>query len=191
MTGETILFVTVALVLLWLMLWLLREPGGQKAAPPPASKEHPQVEELFTLHCRHFPQMRQVLMREDDEWLRQRAAGPVWRQWRTERRRVAEQFLSGLHEDFQHLTRLARAVAALSPQLSEKQEAELFWLSVRFQALYLLVRVRLRLGVSPLAGLTRLTEMLGNLAAGIEDAMRSLEQAARAQLRTHQAGFSS
>jgi len=191
MTGETILFVTVALVLLWLMLWLLREPGGRKAAPPPAPAEHPQIEELFTLHCRHFPQMRQVLMGEDDEWLRQRAAAPILRRWRAERRRVAAQFLAGLREDFQHLTGLARAVAALSPQLSEKQEAELFWLSVRFQALYLLVRVRLRLGVSPLGGLARLTEMLGNLAAGIDDAMGSLEQTALAQLRTHQAGFSS
>jgi len=191
MTGEIILFATVALLFLWLMLWLLREPSEKISAPVPAPVEHPQIEELFALHCRYFPQMRQVLMREDEEWLRQRAAAPVLRRWRAERRRVAEQFLAGLREDFRHLTRLARAVAALSPQLSEKQEAELFWLSVRFKGLYLLVHLRLRLGISPLAGLSRLTEMLGNLAAGIDEAMASLEQAALAKLRTHQAGFSS
>jgi len=191
MTAETILFVTVALVLLWLMLWLLREPGKPKAAPLPVPAEHRQIEELFMLHCRHFPQIRQVLMREDDEWLRRRAAAPVFRRWRAERRRVADQFLAGLREDFRNLTRLARAVAALSPQLSQKQEAELFRLSVSFHMLYFLVRMRLRLGISPLAGLTRLTELLGNLAAGIEETMGSLEQAALAQLRTHQAGFSS
>lgn len=189
MTGETILFVTVALLLLWLTLWLLREPAGGRPAPP-SPKQHPQIEELFPLHCRHFPQIRQVLLREDGEWLRQRTGGRLLRRWHAERRRVAELFLAGLREDFQHLTRLARAVAALSPQLSQKQESELFWLSVRFQALYLLVRVRVRLGVSPLTGLTRLTEILGNLAAGIESTIGSLEQAALAQLRTHQAGFS-
>lgn len=190
MTGETILFVVVALVLLWLTLWLLREPRPE-AAPLPAPPEHRQIEELFPLHCRHFPQLRQVLMRSDDEWLRQRAAGPVYARWRAERRRVAAQFLGGLHEDFRNLTRLARAVAALSPQLSRKQEAELFQLSVRFQVLYVLVHIRVRLGVSPLGGLTRLTEMLGNLAAGVEEAMGSLEQAELARLRAHQAGFSS
>jgi hypothetical protein len=190
MSGETLLFVTVALVLLWLMLWLLREPGERRAAPLPPV-EHPQIERLFALHCRHFPQIRQVLMRDDEEWLRQRAPGPILRRWRANRRRVAEQFLLGLGEDFRHLTQLARAVAALSPRLSEKQEAELFWLGVRFRVLYLLVRLRLRLGIRPLAGLTRLTELLGNLAAGIEEGMASLEKAAMAQLRTQQAGFSS
>lgn len=190
MTGETILFAVVALALLWLMFWLLREPRP-KAAPLPVPPEHPQIEELFALHCRHFPQMRQVLIREDDEWLRQRASGKILRRWRAERRRVAEQFLAGLREDFQNLSRLTRAVAALSPKLSRKQEAELFWLSVRFQILYVLVRARLRLGASPLGELTRLTEMLGNLASGIEEAMGSLEQAALAQLRTRQAGLSS
>jgi len=98
MTGETILFVVVALVLLWLVLRLLREPRPD-AAPPPAPAERRQIEELFPLHCRHFPQMRQVLMREDDAWLRRRATGPIYARWRAERRRVAEQFLQTVEKE--------------------------------------------------------------------------------------------
>ena len=191
MTLEIILFVGGALAFLWLLVWLLREPDASKTAAPPATTEHAQIEKLFDLHCRHFPQMRHVLQREDEEWLRQRAPEHILRRFRADRRRVVEQFLAGLYSDFEHLTRLARAVAALSPRLSEKQEAELFRLSVRFRVLHALVRVRLRLGISPLAGLTRLTEMLGNLATGIEEAMASLEQAALADLRTHQTDLSS
>lgn len=195
MMWEALVFAAVSLVLLVLMLWLMREPAAHPApvseAPTKAAQpEHRQIEELFPLHCRHFPQMRQVFLRRDEEYLRQRAPGGITQRWRAERRRVALGFLAGLRDDFQRLNRLAREVARLSPRLSQKQEAELFWLGLRFQALYWLVNLRLRFGQVSLGGLTQLTDMIGNLALGIENAMTSLEESSLAHLQERQANFS-
>jgi hypothetical protein len=195
-TWETTIFAAVALVFLFLLLWLLREPPSRAGEPLPAGKGQPlpagplQIENLFPLHCRHYPQMRQVFLNQDEEFLRRRASARIRRRWRDERQRVALGFLAGLREDFQNLSRLAREAARLSPKLSEKQEAELLWLRLRFQALYLMVQLRLRFGLAPLGGLTQLANMVGNLASGVEKIMASLEEASVAQLRPRQPGLS-
>jgi hypothetical protein len=195
MTWETIVFSLVALVLLAILVRLLWEPEAKPtvAAPEAADKiatpEHRQIEELFPLHCRYFPQMRQTLLGADEEFMRKRASATVRRRWRKERRRLALEFLAGLRDDFRRLNALAREVARLSPRLSERQEAELFWLGVRFQLLYALVRARIGLGWAALGGLTEIAGMVSSLAASIEAAMESLEAGSRARLRSPGAGL--
>lgn len=191
MMWETVIFAVIALALLLLLLVLLREPPAGPVAQLKLPPRQPlQIEELFPLHCRHFPRMKHVLQQEDEKYLEHRASKRILRRWRAERRKIALEFLAGLREDFRNLNRLAREVAALSPHLSAGRERELFQLSLRFQALCVLVQWRLRFGFAPLSGLARLTEMVGNLAAGVESAIVSLEESSLTQFRSSHAGFS-
>lgn len=178
---ETLLFVGVALGLLLVLLWLAWKP----VAPPlPAAEAKLEIEDLFPLHCRHFPQVRQALSSTDRVYLKERASRRILRQVCAERRGVARKFLAGLNEDFRRLNRLAATVAALSPEISRAQEAERLWLNLRFQILYGLVWLRLGTGSISVPQLGRLADLVGGLAAQIEAAMATLEEASFEQLRS-------
>lgn len=193
---ETVVFAVVAIVLLALLVWLLREPSATKkrgpdARPLSAQSGQVQIEDLFPLHCRYFPQVRRTLAGDDAEFLQKRVTADVLRRWRMERRRVAAQFVAGLQQDFERLSRLARTVAALSPQVSREKEEQLLWLGVRFRVLFLLVRMRLTLGWVPLDGLTGLANLVTGMAERLEAGMAVLEESSLARLRAQQPGFSS
>ena len=173
-------FVVLGLLLLVLLLWLLRERADARRLPEGASKLP--IEDLLPLHCRHFPQVRQALSPADREYLRERASPKIRRQWRAERREVTMQFLAGLHEDFLRLERLGRMVAALAPQVSRKHEFDRVWLGLRFRVLYRVVRLELAAGSISLPQLERLTRLIGSLAAQIEKAMATLEEASATPL---------
>lgn len=179
---ETLIFAVVALALLLALLWLAWRP----ASPPPVSAAETklQIEDLFPLHCRHFPQVRQALSAEDQAFLKGRASRRIQRQSRAERHEVARKFLAGLKEDFSRLERLGRTVAALSPEVSRTLEAERFWLGLRFRTLYRLAWLRLEIGRISVPQLARLTELVGSLAAQIESAMAGLEEASVMRLRS-------
>ncbi len=178
---ETLLFAGGALALLLLLLWLALKPVSP---PTPAAEAKLQIEDLFPLHCRHFPQVRQALSSADLAYLKGRASQRILRQVRAERREVTRKFLAGLKEDFLRLDRLARTVAALSPEVSRAQEAERFWLGLRFRILYGFVRLRLEVGSVPVPQLGRLTDLVGSLATQIETAMAALGEASLADLRS-------
>ncbi len=181
MSGPAI-FVGLAVLLLLALLWLLRErPGGWPAARP---TQRLGIEELFPLHYRYFPQVRQALSPADQEYLRDRASNRIRRQAQAERRKLTRQFLAGLDGDFSRLDRLGRTVAALAPELSQRLEAERFWLGLQFRFLYRVVQVRLMTGSVSITQLARLTDLLGSLAAQIEAAMAALEEASMARLRS-------
>jgi hypothetical protein len=182
MAGLTI-FVILALALLGVLVWLLRETPQERRLGEAAPKLA--LEELFPLHCRYFPQVRQALSPADQAYLRERASPRIRRQARAERRRVTRQFLVGLTEDFSRLERLGRTVAALSPQVSRKREAERLWLGLVFRALYRVVLVRLMLGSVSVPQLARLTELIGSFAAQIEAGMAALEEASITRLRSN------
>ncbi len=182
MAGLTI-FVILALALLGVLVWLLRERPQKRRLEEAAPKLA--LEELFPLHCRYFPQVRQALSPADQAYLRKRASPRIRGQARAERRRVTRQFLVGLAEDFSRLERLGRTVAALSPQVSRKREAERLWLGLEFRALYRVVLVRLMLGSVSVPQLARLTELIGSLAAQIEAGMAALEEASITRLRSN------
>lgn len=179
----TLAFVGLAIVLLLALIWLVRTPAS---APPVSGPEAKlQIEDLFSLNCHHFPQVRQALSSADLAYLKQHASPQTLRQVRTERRRVARMFLAGLREDFSRLDRLARTIAALSAQVSPAREAERFWLGMRFRILYALVQVRLVSGGFSLPQLEVLTGLIGSLAAQMETAMEQLEEASVERLRSN------
>jgi hypothetical protein len=91
-----------------------------------------------------------------------------------ERRAVARRSLMGLHEDFSNLARLGRIIAALSPEVSHKQETERLILGLKFQILYALVWLRLSTGNLPLEQLEHLTGLVGRLATRLDTAMTEI-----------------
>jgi hypothetical protein len=91
-----------------------------------------------------------------------------------ERRRIALGFLKGLREDFSDLARLGRIIAALSPELSHRQETERLMLTLKFQVLYSLVWLRLSTGSMPIEQLGHLTGMIGSLAARMDEAVAQI-----------------
>jgi len=193
MIVETVVFAVVALALLAAFVWLLRDPAAEAAGEDAgfvALQRLPQIEELFPLHCRYFPQLRQVLSRGDEQYMRQRASRQLQQRWRAERRQVAQQFLAGLREDFLRLNRLAATVASLSPRVDQQQEAERFRLALRFRLLCLLVQLRLKLGPAPLEELTGLANLISTLAVELERGIAALEESSLARLRARQTEFS-
>jgi hypothetical protein len=169
-----ILCSVLTVVLILALLLLVREPGKKSSVQ--AFDEEPHLENLSALHCRHFPQLRQVLSRVDEDFLRQRMTAADQRKWCAERRRVAKEFLRGLHVDFVRLDRLARTVAALSPEVSRSQEAQRVWLGMRFRMSYRLVAARLAIGSLAPSEVVHLADMVGSYAAKIETTMAALEQ---------------
>jgi hypothetical protein len=178
---ESLIFAIVALVLLLAVLWVAWRP---MAAPPAIPESSLPIEELFPLHSRHFPQVRQALSQADAAFLRERASARIQRRVRAERREVAREFLHGLAQDFTRLDRLGRVVAAVSPVVSRQQEVERLRLGLRFRLLYGLAWLRLGMGGVSVPQLARLTQLVGSLAAQIEGAMAALEDAGMMQARS-------
>jgi hypothetical protein len=161
-----------AIVSLFVLLWLARgRLGSPKTARSLAGLE---MESTLPRHYRFFPQVRQALSVSDRQYLRERALPDVARRALRERRAVARQFLSGLHEDFSNLERLARMIAALSPVISRQQEMERVVLGLRFRWLYFWVWLRLLTGRAPLGQIEDLTALVGRLATRMEQAMAAI-----------------
>ncbi len=171
MTG-VVIFAFVTAVITLLLFWMSRNRTGTRQVPDEPKKMA--VEELFPLHCRYFPQVRQALSADDRTYLKQRASATIVRKAHRERLAVTRQFLAGLQEDFSKLDHLGRTIAALSPEVSKRLEVERLWLTVRFHALYRMVWLRLALGSVAVPQLARLADLVGSLAAQTESAMTAL-----------------
>jgi len=156
------------------LLWLLF-PGRNAPATQAASIHHGMNEALRSpKHYKHFRQIRQALSAADSEYLIKSAPPQVAKQALRERRAVARGFLQGLHEDFSDLARLGRVIAALSPEVSRRQETERLFLTAKFQMLYALVWLRLSTGYMPIEQLGYLTGLVGSLAARMDEAMMEI-----------------
>jgi len=181
MSGFSIVIV-LAVVLSGVLLWLLiprRKPSEKPATSAFASG----LDALPSpRHYAYFPQIRQALSREDAEYLRKNAPQKAARQALRERRSVARRFLRGLNEDFSALAKMGRVIAALSPEVSHKQETERLMLSLRFQVVYALVWLRLWSGALPLHQLEVLTGLVGQFATRIDQAMTEISVLSAQQL---------
>jgi hypothetical protein len=157
-----------------LLLWLLIT--GRKSTGSSASSFTANVKDTLPTakHYAYFRQIRQALSAADTEYLVHNAPPHVAKQALRERRAVARRFLMGLHEDFSNLARLGRIIAALSPEVSHKQETERLILGLKFQILYALVWLRLSTGNLPLEQLEHLTGLVGRLATRLDTAMTEI-----------------
>jgi hypothetical protein len=181
--NELTLVILLAGGLSGVFVWLLF-PGNKSSRNAAVASALNGTEPLPSAkHYRYFPQIRQALSAEDADYLSQNAPPKVAQQALRERRKVARNFVDGLHEDFSNLERLGRIVAALSPEVSRHQEAERLLIALKFRMVYSLVRLRLAAGTLPIAQLQHLTGLVGRLAARMDESMAEISALSAGQAR--------
>jgi hypothetical protein len=168
-----ILFGLVAALLL-LLAWTLRGPGKRaKSGVPPDA-----LDEGAGDHVSFLPQIRQALAKADFDFLRQRASEKVQRRVRRERRDVALAYLAAVRGDFQSLLRMARVIAALSPEVAAVQEFERLRLTAKFAWQYQMISLKLLAGFATLPQLDGLSNLVSGLSVRMEAAMKELGERA-------------
>jgi hypothetical protein len=182
--NETNLIILAAVILCALLLRLLVSDGRASREQDLAAPIGPSDVQALPAakHYVYFPQISRALSAADAEYLRKNAPADVARKALRERRAIARQFLSGLREDFSALAKMGRVIAALSPEVSHKQETERIILSLRFQAVYALVWMRLWSGSLPLHQLEVLAGLIGRLSIRIDEAMTEISALSAHQL---------
>jgi hypothetical protein len=163
-------------ILLLALGWALRAPRKRrKLEADPRS-----LEEQGQRHVNYLPQIRQAFATTDYEFLSERASREVQRRVRRERRSVALAFLAALRGDFQSLLRMARVIAALSPEVVAVQEFERLFLTVMFAWRYQMTRWKLWTGLAPMTQLDGLSNLVSGLSVRLELAVRELGERAAA-----------
>lgn len=167
-----ILLIVFALVLLVLLAGILRDP--RRAIPRSTAPES--ISERR--HVTYFPQVRQAMSPQDFLFLTSRGFDGLARKVRSERRKIALEYLAYLRRDFLKLWRLARVIASMSPQVGTSQEIARLRLGLLFSLRYEMVRMKFYLGFSPLPELGALSEAVSRLAMRMETAMKELGERA-------------
>jgi hypothetical protein len=132
-------------------------------------------------HATYFPQIRQVFVKIDHEFLQRRGSRKLVRRVRRERHRIGVAYLKSLRADFQSLLRMAKLVTALSPAVAAVHERERSRLTLTFFWRYEIIRLALLAGFSPLPQLSGLANVVSGLSVQMERAIKELgERAAMA-----------
>lgn len=97
---------------------------------------------------------------------------------RRERRRVALGYLSALRGEFDRLLRMARIIAALSPDVVAAQELERVRLTINFLWRYQILRLSVWAGYAPLPQMDSLSNLISGFSVRLEAAMRELGERA-------------
>lgn len=160
--------------LLLLLVWVFSDLRADESS----DAERKTIEELGRRHVTYFPQVRQALAPDDYGFLESTKVSGLARRVRRERRRIGLTYLSCLRADFMRLWRMARVVAALSPQVGLANELARLRLGLAFIARYELLRFRFLFGFSPLPDLSSLSETVGKLAIRLETAMNEVGERA-------------
>ena len=164
-----IAFAMFVLALLAVLLWPRRARELASARTAELSKLAP--EDLAPSHAKYFPLVRQALSGSDLAEFGTRIPRHMRGKLQAERRKLARNYLQGLHEDFTKLERFGRMVAAHSPKVDARQEAERVRLGIRFRVVYALLSLRLAIGQMPVPEFERLTQLVAGLATRVEASM--------------------
>jgi len=142
------------------------------------------------IHISNLPQIKQALADSDFIYLENQGYPALAKRIRKERRRIALNYLTCLRGEFEKLLRLARMVAALSPNLVVAQEVQGLRLNLEFWYRYYLIYFRLVSGVGPMKAIGSLSNMVSALTIRLETAMSELGKRAvlGAELLPHNRG---
>src|SRR5260370_13139180 len=160
---ELVFFAVMALLLLAALLILARERREPQETAP--QKSPLPVEEWFPRHARYFASIRRAISDDDAAYLSRKVGPASRRRARAERHHVTREYLAGLREDFVHVERLSRTLAALSSKVSRSLEWERVWLGLPFRSLYGIAWLRLQTGLNCRGSLERLTDRAAYLAS--------------------------
>jgi hypothetical protein len=169
-----LLFLPIIVVLLVLLFWALR--GASKNTGPNVDLGY--LEQSGRRNATYLRLIHRALSPVDMQFLLSRGSARLARRTQKERRRIVLSYLAGLHDDFLRLLRLAKAVAALSPDVTGAHEFERVRLSLQFSWRYQMLRASLFLGSLSLPRLDALSQMVSELAVRMETAMKDLGERA-------------
>jgi hypothetical protein len=160
--------------LLLLLSCLVRNPERSSVGNANAAA----LEETGRRHATYLPVIRQAMASSDFEFLATRAPDRLLRRAQHDRQRIAKLYLADLRTDFEKLLRVARVIAVLSPQVRAAGEVDRLRLSLQFSCRYRLAVLGLYSGPLVLPQVSGLSQMVSELAARIESAMRELGERA-------------
>lgn len=174
MTLEPTIFVAVAVFLFVVGIGLLVRPLKSESSAGPSSDAG--IENSTAVHFRHLSQLRPVLAREDELFIERRLPSARAKKLQRERRDALRKYIVGIGKDFACLDRLAREVAARSPNVEHSQETERLFLELRFRVSYRVALLRLSAaGSLPFEAVAHLSEIVGTLSRQVEAMMISLQ----------------
>jgi hypothetical protein len=170
-------FVTLAGVftLAVTLVWALRRPKAVSCSLEPASLQAV-ASRRGRDHATYLTTICQAMSSEDFQFLEARAAARALRRAHRERQRIAFLYLAELRGEFYSLLRLARVIAALSPQIRAAQELERVGLALRFLWRYHLVLLGLYFGLLFLPQLCGLSAFISQLAVRMDEAIRGVAE---------------
>lgn len=158
-------------MLLILLAWASRGSPGKRGRGG-------LLDEQPRSNIQYFPQIQQALSKVDREFLFAKGGAELAREAVRERRKAALHFISALDEEFSGLLRLARVIAALSPEVAPMQEFERMRLSVLFHWRLQTIRVRLAMGAAGTPELSAVSNIVSRLSVQMEAAMKELGERA-------------
>jgi hypothetical protein len=163
--------VFISILLLSALIWALRAREDERSGTSA-------IEETRGDNLQYFLQVQQALSDDDREYVRNHGGEKLARGMERERRRVVLDFLRALNDEFEHLMRMARVVASLSPEVETMQEFERLKLTVVFHWRLLAIRTQLSFGLRPLPQLEVASELVSRLTVQMEAAMKELGEKA-------------
>ena len=169
------IFIAIIACLLALLVWALSSPRKRRPLNAGSAVD---LEQTGRRHATYLPLIRRALSPADFVFLEARGPRRLAARVKKERRRVALSYLEGLHGDFLQLVRVAKVVAALSPEVAAAQELERVWLSAQFSWRYRMLRAEVYAGTVSLRSLDGLSHMVSELAVRVENAMSELGERA-------------
>jgi hypothetical protein len=176
-TTSLIVFSFVTVLLLAALIWALRAPSRLSRGNFDLSA----LEQTGRRHATYLSLIRRASSNDDLAFLSKRGYTKLRSRLQGERRKVVLLYLEQLRCDFLRLTKMARAVAALSPSAGFGQEFERVQLSFEFLVRYYAIRLAFGWGFVPIAQLSQISQMVSQLSVQMETAMREFgERAAMA-----------
>ena len=127
MTLSAVLFVLLALVLVFLLAWASRPPK-------PLSGSGEDIFELLSRqrHCMRLHFILRALHPEDTRFLGETGNPGLMRTLRVQRREIALQYIDQLEEEFETLLEISRAIAVMAPEVTAVEELSRWRLSLLF-----------------------------------------------------------
>lgn len=165
MTFAPLFFILAALILLGLLGYAVRPIEKRALSPESVFEALSEPRHSFRL-----PQILQSLQPSDTEFLDRRGLHSLRRRIRSERTQIAIRYLSLLESDYETLLEASRILAVMSPEVVPMQEFERLRLSVTFASNCFLMRLRLRMGLAPWKGFSKISDMATTMSFRMESA---------------------
>jgi hypothetical protein len=179
MTSTLIVFSSVAVLLLAALIWALRAPSRKSHG----NFDLNALEQSGRRHATYLSLIRHASSSSDLAFLSKRGYTKLRSRLLRERRKVVLLYLDQLRCDFERLTKMARAVAALSPSVGVRYELERAQLGFEFLARYYAIRLAFGWGFVPIAQLSQLTQMVSQLSIEMETSMKEFGERAAMAVR--------